>query len=73
MPLPADTIALSTVVYKLLDVPAILSVLYFSTSSTAVKKFTKLAAPALLAASLVNCIVRGFTIDVLEYVLGGDC
>src|SRR5688500_2171727 len=54
MPLAADTKEVCTVIYKLLDIPLILSVLYFSTTSTAVKKFTKLVAPALLAGSLVN-------------------
>lgn len=70
MALPVRTLELCTVVYKLFDIPIVLSVLYFSTSSVAVKKFTKLAAPALLAASLVNCIIRGFTLNVLDYVLG---
>lgn len=70
MPLPNETMELCTVIFKLLDIPLILSALYFSTTSRAVRKFTKLMAPALLAASLVNCLVRGFTINVLEYVLG---
>lgn len=70
MPLPAGTMELAAVIYKLLDAPVILSVLYFSTRSFALKKFIKLAAPALLAASVVNCILRGFTINVLEYVSG---
>jgi hypothetical protein len=70
MPLPNETMELCTVIFKLLDIPLILSALYFSTTSRAVRKFTRLMAPAVLAASLVNCIVRGFTTDVLEYVLG---
>jgi hypothetical protein len=70
MPLSVRALELCTVIYKLLDIPLVLSVLYFSTSSKAVKKFTRLAAPALLAASLVNCIIRGFTINSLDYVLG---
>lgn len=70
MPLSAGTKELVAVIAKLLDAPVILFVLYFSTKSFAVKKFTKLAAPALLAGSLVNCIVRAFTIDALEYVSG---
>lgn len=70
MPLSVRTLELCTVIFKLLDIPLVLSVLYFSTSSNAVKKFTKLAAPALLAASLVNCIIRGFTTNALDYVLG---
>ena len=70
MPLDDDTIELCSLIFKLLDVPLILSAVYFSTTSRAVRKFTKLAAPALLAASLVNCIIRGFTLNVLEYVSG---
>jgi hypothetical protein len=71
MPLPNDAMELCTVIFKLLDIPLILSALYISTTSRAVRKFSKFMAPALLAASLVNCIIRGFTTDVLEYVLGG--
>jgi hypothetical protein len=29
-------------------------------------------APALLVTGLVNCMIRGFNTDVLEYVLGGE-
>jgi hypothetical protein len=71
MPLPDEARELCTVIFKLLDIPVILSALYFSTTSRSVRKFTRLMAPALLAVSLVNCIIRGFTVDVLEYVLGG--
>lgn len=70
MPLPNEAMELCTVMFKLLDIPLILSAIYFSTTSRTVRKFTKIMAPALLAASLVNCIIRGFTTDVLEYVLG---
>lgn len=70
VPLPNDSLELCSVIFRLLDIPLVLSAIYFSTTSRAVRKFTKLMAPALLTASLVNCIVRGFTLDVLEYVLG---
>lgn len=70
MPLPNDAMELCTVIFKLLDIPLILSAIYFSTTTRAVRKFTKLMAPALLAASVVNCIIRGFKVDVLEYVVG---
>jgi hypothetical protein len=70
MPLPNEAMALCTVIFKLFDIPLILSAIYFSTTSRAVRKFTKIMAPALLATSLVNCIIRGFTTDVLGYVLG---
>lgn len=63
---------LYTVIYNLLDIPIVLTIFYFSSSSPVVKKFTKIMAPALLAVGLVNCIIRGFNTDALEYVLGGE-
>ncbi|MBO9202274.1 MULTISPECIES: hypothetical protein [Niastella] len=63
---------LYTVIYNLLDIPIILTIFYFSSSSPVVKKFTKIAVPALLMAGLVNCIIRGFSTGSLEYVLGGE-
>lgn len=72
IPLPAAAIELYTVIYNLLDIPLVLTIFYFATSSAAVKKFTRIAAPALLAIGVVNCIIRGFNTDVLEYVLGGE-
>ncbi|THU32462.1 hypothetical protein FAM09_27095 [Niastella caeni] len=72
IPLPYYVMELYTVIYNLLDIPLVLTIIYFSTSSDAIKKFTRIVAPALLAAGLVNCIIRGFTTDVLEYVLGGE-
>jgi hypothetical protein len=61
---------LYTVIYNLLDIPLVLTVFYFASSSAAVKKFTKIAAPALLAIGVVNCMIQGFVTDSLEYVLG---
>lgn len=72
IPLPLHVMELYTVIYNLLDIPLILTVFYFSTSSAAVKKFTMIVAPALLATGLVNCIIRGFTTDALDYLLGGE-
>jgi hypothetical protein len=61
---------LYTVIYNLLDIPIILTVFYFSSSSPVVKKLVKIVVPALLGIGLANCIIRGFKTDVLEYVLG---
>lgn len=61
---------LYTVIYNLLDIPIVLAVFYFSSTSPVVKKFVRMVAPALLVIGLVNCIIRGFNTDVLEYVLG---
>lgn len=70
IPLSAYAMELYTVIYNLLDIPLVLTVFYFSTADTAVKKFTKIVAPALLLTGLVNCIIRGFNSDALEYLLG---
>src|SRR4051812_40533424 len=70
MHLPHQVLDLYTVIYNLLDIPVVLTIFYFSTTSPVVKKFTKIVAPTLLAAGLVNCIIRGFNTDSLEYVLG---
>jgi hypothetical protein len=72
IPLPAFAIERFTVIYNLLDIPFVLTVFYFSTADAAVKKFIKIVAPALLLTGLANCIIRGFTTDALEYVLGGE-
>jgi len=70
IPLSARAMELYTVIYNLLDIPLVLTVFYFASSSAMVKKFTKITAPALLAIGVVNCIIRGFVSDSLEYVLG---
>lgn len=72
IPLSTYAMELYTVIYNLLDIPLLLTVFYFSTSSPVIKKFTRIIAPAMLAVGLVNCIIRGFTADSLEYVLGGE-
>lgn len=61
-----------TVLYNLLDVPFILTIIYFSTSSPVVKKITRIAVPVLVATGLVNCIIRGFEYASLKFVLGGE-
>ena len=61
-----------TVLYNLLDVPFILTIIYFSTSSPAVKKVTRLAVPVLVATGLVYCLIRGFEYESLKFILGGE-
>ncbi|WP_205511160.1 hypothetical protein [Longitalea arenae] len=72
LPLSERAMDLYTTIYNLLDIPFVLIIFYFSTTAVAVKKFTRLVAPAMVAVGLVNCIIRGFTTDALEYVLGGE-
>lgn len=72
IPLSAKSMDLYTVIYNLLDIPIVLSIFYFSTTSAAVKKFTRLVAPAMVAVGVINCIIRGFNTNSLEYVLGAE-
>jgi hypothetical protein len=72
LPLSGPALELFTVIYNVLDIPFVLAIFYFCTASAAVKKFTKIVAPALLAVSLVNCSIKGFTADSLKYMLGGE-
>lgn len=72
IPLSARAMDLYTVIYNLLDIPFVLIIFYFSTTSAAVKRFASIVAPAMVAVGLVNCIMRGFTTDALEFVLGGE-
>jgi hypothetical protein len=71
-PLSGRALELFTVIYNVLDIPFVLAVFYFSTANAAVKKFTKIVAPALLAVGLVNCSIKGFTADSLKYMLGAE-
>jgi len=70
LPMSTGALELFTVIYNLLDIPLVLAVFYFSSADAAVKKFTRIVSPALLAVGLVNCMIRGFTADALKYVLG---
>ena len=58
-----------TVMYNALDMPLVLSIMYFTTSSPAIKKFTKVAIPVFTAFELVNLVLRGINYDALKYTL----
>ena len=70
IPLPKSAVELITVIYNMLDMPIVLGIFYFSTSSASIKKFTRIAMPAYALLILVNCLVRGLNYDALKYVLG---
>jgi hypothetical protein len=71
-PLSKNANEIFTVLYNLLDVPFILTIVYFTTGSAVIKKITRLAVPVLIAIGLVNCIIRGFEYESLKYILGGE-
>jgi hypothetical protein len=70
IPLSPASLELFTVIYNMLDIPLVLAIFSFTTSSLGVKKFTRITAPALLGAELVTCFIRGFHYQSLKYVLG---
>src|SRR5882724_2878504 len=58
-----------TVVYNMLDMPIILSIIHFSTSSVQIRWFTRVAVPFFVALELVNSLFLGVNADALKYPL----
>lgn len=63
------TVEIITVLYNIFDMPAIMYVLYKTTSSPTIRKLTAITAPAFLAVQVVNIIIRGINYDALKYTL----
>ena len=70
IPLSKQSIELITVIYNMLDMPVVLAIFYFSSSSATIKKFNKAAAMVYTALALVNSFVNGLHYDALKYLLG---
>lgn len=68
-PVSKRLIEIVTVFYNSVDMPAVLGILYLTTTSPAIKKFTKIVAPMLSVFILINLIVRGWNYDALKYTL----
>jgi uncharacterized membrane protein len=69
MTLNSRTVEIVTVLYNSVDMPAVLAIFYFTTSSPSIKKFTRFAVPGLAAIGLINLAVRGMKYDSLKYTL----
>jgi len=63
------TMDLVTIIYNMCDIPIVLGLIYFTTKSFRIKRFTMIAAPALLVAQLISFIVKGWNYDAAKYVL----
>lgn len=59
-----------SVIYNILDIPFILTILYFTTSSILVRKFTSLAIVTAVATEIIGIVTNGVTYDALKYSLG---
>lgn len=69
IPLSKPAMELFTVIYNMLDMPVVMGIFYFSTSSVNIKKFTRIAAPAYALVLLVNSFIKGLNYDALKYLL----
>lgn len=62
-------IEITTVIYNMVDMPAIMAILYLTTSSSAIKKFTTIAVPGFIVLEIVNAVIRGLNYESLKYTL----
>lgn len=58
-----------TVVYNMLDIPIVLAIIHYTTSSDKIRRFTKIASPSFLLLQLINFSVKGWHYDAAKYVL----
>jgi len=64
-----QTMDLVTIIYNMCDIPIVLGLIYFTTKSYRIKRFTMFAAPSLLVAQLISFMVKGWNYDAAKYVL----
>ena len=60
---------LITMIYNMIDIPILLWIIHYTTSSTLLKKFTLVASPSLLLGQLLNFLVNGWNYDAAKYIL----
>lgn len=56
--------------YNLVDIPFVLSLLYFTTSSILVRRFASVAFGVTAMSSVIGLIAKGYDYDALKYSLG---
>jgi hypothetical protein len=69
VPVDKSIIEIFTVIYNTVDMPIVLAIFYLTTSSPAIKKFTRVVAPAFAVLELVNLVIRGVNYEALKYTL----
>jgi hypothetical protein len=62
-------VEITTVLYNIFDMPAVMFILHKTTSSSILKRFTAIAAPGFLAAEIINTAIRGLNYESLKYTL----
>jgi hypothetical protein len=69
MHLEPRTMEIVTVLYNSIDMPLVLAIFYFTSSSTSIKRFTRLAIPAFSLLEILNLADKGLKYDSLKYTL----
>lgn len=62
-------IEITTVIYNMVDMPAVMAILYFTTSTSAIRKFIVIALPSFIVVELVSVFMRGLNYEALKYTL----
>jgi hypothetical protein len=69
MHLEPRTMEIVTVLYNSIDMPLVLAIFYFTSSSTSIKRFTRFAIPAFSLLEILTLADKGLKYDSLKYTL----
>lgn len=64
-----ETLRYITIVYNMFDIPIVLGIIYYTTASRPIRKFTGITAPVLLLVQLVIFLAKGWEYDSAKYIL----
>lgn len=68
--IPAKTLEVLTVSYNMFDIPFILSILWYTTSSQSLKKLLKILIAGYIIIELVLVFSNGLNYEAIKYILG---
>ena len=72
IPISRKAAMVFTIIYNMMDMPLVLTVFYYVTTSLLIKKIVKISVPAILMVEVGCCILLGFKYESLKYTLGGS-
>jgi hypothetical protein len=67
---PKNATYMIGVFYNMLDIPFILAILYCTSNSILIKKFTSIALVIVISIQVMGVLLNGFNYDALKYPLG---
>lgn len=68
-PIPRQAAETITLLYNMLDMPAVMAIFYITTSSLPIKRFAGIGLVAFTGVEVVNLIFRGLHFESLKYTL----